>query len=388
MNNPITIDYIRILEIDLPLRIPFQISGGTMRSRRSIIVEFHSEGAIGYGESAPFEYPFYSSETIGSVKALHHDLLIERIEGKTFSSFEEFNAALQAGVRGNPFARCGFENAFWDLVAVKEKKTYQTLIAEEMRGLGVEERYCACADRVASGVAIGIPEKEDLGQLRDWIEMYKREGYRRTKIKIRPGWDEAACRVSREVLGSDFLLWADTNASYDLDQHLETLKRLDQFRLAFLEQPLHYDDLLDHAKLGKSIATAVCLDESLKSARIARQAVECDASRIWNVKVQRMGGLLESIKVYALAVKHGIKLWGGTMPESGIGAQAILALASFAGFVYPADIEPSSRWYEAGLDPVEITMSHDGWIEVPGVRGIGELIDRERWKNVARVIRE
>lgn len=388
MPAPITIDRIRILEIDLPLRIPFQISGGTMNSRRSLIVELHSGGAVGYGESAPFEFPFYSAETFGSALALFDDLLITRIKGKSFASVQELDTALRQGVRGNPFARCGFENAFWDLLSATSGKTLQDLILEELQQLGVPDVYCKAGDRIASGVAIGIPEKEDLGTLKSWLEQYRSEGYRRVKIKIRPGWDVEPCRVARETLGSDFLLWADANASFSLDKHKDVLKRLDEFRMAFIEQPLHHDDIMDHSQLAAMIDTPVCLDESLKTVQVARQAVRFQSARVWNIKVQRMGGLLEAIKTYAVAVENNIELWGGTMPESGIGAQSIMALASFDGFVYPADVEPSSRWYASGTDPLPIEMSPEGWISVPPVAGLSALINPEIYKARAKVLRE
>ncbi len=384
MADSLKIDRVIIREIELPLKIPFQISGGILRTRRSLVVELHSGGAVGYGESAPFEQPFYSSETIGSVWALYRDLFIARVTGKSFDSIELFEAELKRGVRGNPFARCGFEKAFWDLTAMTESKTFQELISREMERLGVAAEHRVYAPRVASGVAIGIPESGDLGELQSWIKGYLAEGYQRVKIKIRPGWDLEPCRIARETAGQDFCLWPDANASYEIEHHAETLKRLDEFEMAFIEQPLHHDDLLDHARLGKMIKTPICLDESLKSERIARQAIESGASRIWNIKVQRVGGLLEAIRIYALAAKHGVNLWGGTMPESGLGAQAILALASFPLFKYPADIEPSDRWYEPGLDPVNITMDREGWIEVPRVAGTHRWLDHARLRSCSR----
>lgn len=388
MNTPLKIEHVRIREIDLPLRIPFQISGGTMRSRKSIIIELHSDGAVGYGESAPFEFPFYSSETIGSVLALYRDLLIERIEGKSFDSIESFESELRRGVRGNNFAICGFENAYWDLQAAVQKRTLQELIAEQMARMGIPPEWRSYQPRVASGVAVGIPESEYLDELKTWIESYLDEGYRRVKIKIRPGWDIDACRVARETVGASFMLWPDANASFNYEQHRAILQALDEFHMAFLEQPLHHDDLLDHAKLAAEIDTPICLDESLKSARVGRQAIAVDAAKVWNIKVQRMGGLLEAIRAYSLAVRFGVKLWGGTMPESGIGAQPILALASFPGFVFPADVEPSNRWYEPNTDPVEIAMSEEGDIDVPQAHGVSILIDTKRLAGAGKVIRD
>jgi O-succinylbenzoate synthase len=289
-------------------------------------------------------------------------------------------------VRGNPFARCGFENAFWDLTAATTGRGYPELIQEEMEKLGVAPEFRRRADRIASGAAVGIPESEDPGQLRDWVAQYRDEGYRRVKIKIRPDWDVAACAAARAALGPDFMLWADANAAYDLRTHLEALQRLDDFNLAFLEQPLHHDDLLDHAALTRLVRTPLCLDESLKSSRVARQALQVRASRIWNVKVQRVGGLLEAIRIYAVAVAEGVALWGGTMPESGIGAQAILALASFAGFVYPADIEPSDRWYASGIDPLALRMDREGWIAVPPSGSVKQGLDEDRYRSAGRVL--
>lgn len=379
-HDPIKIDRVAIYEIDLPLRVPFQISGGVMRSRRSIVVQLHSGDHIGYGESAPFQFPFYASETIGSVLALYRDLLVERVQGQTFESIETFDATLRAGVRGNAFARCGFENAFWDLIACKTGHSLTDLIADKLADLGAPDHERTPADHIDSGVAIGIPESEDLGEFRDWVTEYQAEGYRRVKLKIRPGWDAEPCRVAREVLGDDFPLWPDANAAYQLPEHEKTLAALDEFNLTFIEQPLHHDDLLDHARLAQSINTPICLDESLKDARVARQAIELKASRIWNIKLQRMGGLLEALRVYAVAAEHNVALWGGTMPESGIGAQPILALAAFPRFKYPADVEPSNRWYEPHTDPLEITMTPTGQIAVPKVAGTTNLLNHDLFK--------
>lgn len=411
-SSTIRIDRVRLVEIDLPLRVPFRISGGTMRSRRSVVVELHAGGAVGYGESAPFEQPFYSSETTGSVLALQRDLLVGRVLGRSFRSIEEFDAALRVGVRGNPFARCGFENAFWDLERSLRGVSLRDRIVEELARLDVTEPSRAPADRVASGVALGIPEPEDAGIapeeaatlapakleerrlaiLADWIREHLAHGYRRLKIKIRPGWDVAPCRLAREIVGPDFPFWPDANASYDLAApgHLEALRALDEFAPLFLEQPLHHDDILDHARLGGLVRAPVCLDESLKDARVARQVVGLRAlgdavgapPPVWNIKVQRMGGLLEALRVYAVAAREGIALWGGTMPESGIGAAPILALAAFPAFVHAADVEPSDRWYAPGTDPLELTMDRAGWIEVPGAEGVAGRLDLARYAAV------
>jgi O-succinylbenzoate synthase len=385
MDERVRIDAIRVCELSLPFRIPFRISGGTMAVRRSLIVELESSGVVGYGESAPNDEPFYSEETTGSVLALYRELYLPRLSGREFSSIDAFDAELRRGVRGNPFARAGLENAYWDLCCERSRTPLVEAIAARLERLGLPPESRRPAAAVESGVAVGIPEDEDPATLRRWIEGYLEEGYRRVKIKIRPGWDRIACQAARAAAGVSFPLWTDANASFELERDLEALRAMDELGLLFHEQPLHHRDLLDHARLAREIRTPLCLDESLTSARAGRQALELGAAAIWNIKVQRVGGLCEAIAIYRLAVERGVKLWGGTMPESGIGTQAILALAAFPAFVFPADVEPSSRWYEPGHDPLEVTMSSDGRIAVPRpAGGLAQLIHRERYERCSR----
>lgn len=364
----------KIVEINIPYAIPFQISGGISYSRRSLIVEIVSnEGIIAYGESAPFEAPFYSSETISSVKSMLIEWLLPRIIGRKFGSIEELNKTLSDGIRGNNFAKAGIETACWDLIAKKNNISLKKLIFYKLKQLGVSEEYLESKNYILSGASVGIPEDSNYDTLASWIQNYVDEGYQRIKIKIKPGWDIKAIETARNVIGNDFPFWVDANASFDIKQHLNILKQMDKQNCLFLEQPLHHDDLLDHYLLSKEIKTPICFDESLKSERIASQALELEVSRIWNIKIQRVGGLLEALKIYSLASKNGVAVWGGTMPESGIGAMSILSLASFNGFKYPADVEASSRWYGPGYDLIEINMDSQGRIYIPDGIGIGEI---------------
>lgn len=374
------IDAVRVRELVLPFRIPFRISQGVMPARRSLIVELESDGVVGYGESAPGAEPFYSEETVGTVRTIYEELFLPRLIGKEFATVEAFDDELRRGVRGNPFARCGLENAYWDLVCRRNGVSLTELIAGRLQKRGVPADQCVPRPHISSGVSIGIPDDRELSTLQRWISEYLDEGYQRVKIKISPGWDVEACRTARETVGADFPLWTDANASFVLDQHLDVFRAMDEFGLLFHEQPLEHCDLLDHAQLAKEIRTPVCLDESLKNARAGRQSLELGTSRIWNIKLQRIGGLCEALKIYQLAVEQSAELWGGTMPESGIGSQAILALAAFPAFTYAADVEASNRWYQPGYDPVEISMSAEGTIEVSGNAGIAEIMDADRYE--------
>lgn len=385
-DEQITVDAIRIRELVLPFRIPFRISQGVMPARRSLIVELESDGVVGYGESAPGDEPFYSEETVGTVRTAYEELFLPRLVGQEFASIEAFDAELRRGVRGNPFARAGLENAYWDLICRRNNTSLVDLIGDRITRLGLPLEHSVARTEISSGVSIGIPEDRKLTTLEHWISDYLDEGYRRVKIKICPGWDVAACDVARRTVGAEFPLWTDANASFAFDQHLTTFRAMDEFGLLFHEQPLDHCDLVDHAHLAREIRTPICLDESLKNLQSGRQSLELGTSRIWNIKLQRLGGLCEALRIYQLAVEHGAQLWGGTMPESGIGSQFILALAAFPAFTYPADVEASDRWYESGYDPIEISMSADGNIAVPRAAGIAELMDQDRYQQFSTVI--
>ena len=113
-----------------------------------------------------------------------------------------------------------------------------------------------------------------------------------------------------------------------------------------IEQPLAHDDLVDHARLQQTLTTAICLDESITSHDRARQALETGACRIVNMKVGRVGGYSEALRIHDLCVERGVPLWCGGMLESGIGRAHNVALASLPGFTLPGDISASRRYFE------------------------------------------
>lgn len=387
INEKFIIDGARIVEVDIPYAIPFQISGGVSYSRKSLIIELWSDGIVGYGESAPFEAPFYSSETISSAKAMLEEWIFPRVIGKEIQSIEDINRIINDSIRGNNFAKAGVETAYWDLVARKNNISLKTLIYNKLKELGTTEEYLKNNSYIYSGASVGIPEDNSYDTLAKWIEEYIEEGYKRIKVKVKPGWDLKALETARKIIGDDFILWPDANASFNLKEHENILKEMDKYNCTFIEQPLHHDDILDHCKLSKMIKTPICLDESLKSERIAEQTIEIGGSSIWNIKVQRVGGLYEALKIYSLASKHNIEVWGGTMPESGIGGASILALSTFAGFKYPACIEPSSRWYGKGKDIKEMVMDKDGKIHLIEEIGIGE-INKDNYAKYGKIVYE
>jgi O-succinylbenzoate synthase len=316
-------------------------------------------------------------------------VLLPRLVGRTLSNPREADTLLRSGVRGNPFARAGAETAVWDLFCHRRGTTMLDLILDALRAMGVDGRHLATRSDVICGIALGIPDDNAANTLARWTREALTHGYRRVKIKIRPGWDVEPIRAVRDVIAAcdpAVSLWADANASYDLERDAAALSAIDREELLFIEQPLQHDDLVDHATLATRLRTPVCLDESLRDARWARHALALGASRIWNIKVQRLGGLTEALRVYALAAANDVALWGGTMPETGIGARAILALGALPQFVYPSDVEPSDRWYAAGTDPVPLVMAADGTMPVPSEKGLVTLGIGERVREMGKLV--
>ena len=370
---------VELFDLTLPLIEPFVISGGTMRERRSLIVVLHDEaGHRGYGESPPFELPFYSEETTAGARHLLEHVLIPRVLGAEFDSPEAVDAALRVGVRGNSFARAAIETAAWDMEAHGRKTGLAVLLGER---LGAEP-----AEEVPCGVALGIPVDRSPDTLRRWVADAIAAGYRRVKIKVAPGWDEVPVRAARDALaGTDLPLTVDANGGYEWPEHERALRALDDAGLLYIEQPLHPDELVGHARLAERLATQVCVDETLRDARAARQIAALGGPLVWNVKVHRVGGLSEVCRIVRVARECGARLWAGTMPESGLGSQAALAAAAMPGFVYPSDLEPSTRWFGRNADVIKLTMTAEGRMRVSGVP-IAALLDARRFSAAARLI--
>jgi O-succinylbenzoate synthase len=381
-----TVTRARLYEVALPLREPFRISHGSLSVRRSLIVELvDSAGNIGLGESAPFEAPFYSAETVASARPMLLDHLLPRLVGQELGGPSEMFDCLSQDVVGNRMALAGADTAWWDLWSQVSKEPLAELVTKRLRELQVPPHWLESWPKIRCGVAIGIPESGRVDDVKTAVAAAIERGYRRVKLKIKPGWDLEPVFAALDVMeqsGAEIPLTVDGNGSYRLDRHKDRLIQLGKLGLLFIEQPLPGDALWDLRKLGSESETGVCLDESLTSAAVARQVVEMGGPMIWNIKVQRVGGLEQACRIYRVGAESEARLWGGTMPETGIGAQAMLALGCHAGFVYASDIEPSERWYEAGTDPVELTMGPDGTMSVPPER---PSVSRKGWELVGEV---
>ncbi len=344
------IDRITLTHVCMPLVEPFKISNGEVSEKDGILVEIASDGLTACGEASPMAGGFYSADTPESVWDDLVHVIIPALLQKKPGSLGELNAFLES-TKTSPFARAGIETAFWDLEAQRKQKPLWELLGGQR-------------NVVESGLAVGI--YPTLSKLLAAIERYLRDGYKRVKIKIQPGWDVEPLLAVRGEFGRVPLM-VDANCAYTRND-IEHLRALDDFELMMIEQPLPQDDLEGHAMLQATMETPICLDESAKDQKTVERAIELKSCRIVNIKIQRVGGLYNGRAIHDLCREAGIPVWGGTMPELGIGGAQTLHLATLPNFIYPTDVEASRRWFQDDIiDPlIEVK---DGTIEIPNGSG-------------------
>jgi O-succinylbenzoate synthase len=353
------IDQIDLTMVRLPLVRTFRTSSSQKDSITHILVRVVVDGVIGWGECASPSDPYYCPETTETCWHLLKDFLGPLVLGRPWDTIDELTALYRL-VKGNAFARAGLEMACWDALARHQGRPLAALLG----GTRAE---------VAAGVSLGIEPERSV--LFDLIDQYQAEGYRRIKLKIAPGHDVAVVRQVRERY-PELPLQVDANSAYTLDD-AATLKALDGFGLLLIEQPLGYDDIIEHARLQAQLETPICLDESIHSAGDARKALDLGACRVINIKVSRVGGLLEARKIHDVCHARAVPVWCGGMHEFGIGRAANLAISSLPGFRLPGDVSGSDKYYHEDLVAPPIRASR-GMLAVPDGPGLGVEPDEAR----------
>src|SRR6202140_3106535 len=353
------IEAITLREIHMPLVHFFETSFGRTYSRRILLVTVHSEGADGWGECVTGEDPFYSSEWIDSSWPTMTKYLIPALLGRRIDS-ARYCPALFAKVRGHRMAKAALEKPLWDGEATQKDQPLWKL-------LGGTRAEISC------GVSIGI--QDSVEQLLDKIQIELAAGYRRIKVKVKPGWDVNVLEKIRSRW-ADITLSCDANSAYTLDQ-VEHLRKFDQFNLLMIEQPLWNDDIYYHSRLQKELRTSICLDESIINARSAAFAVETGACRIVNIKVGRVGGFSEALKIHDVCADQKIPVWCGGMLETGIGRAHNIALSTLENFRLPGDVSASKRYWKEDIIKPEVEVAGKGMIAVRDKAGTGYRVKPE-----------
>lgn len=358
------IDRLTLREIRMPLREPFAISSGMVHERRICLLQLrHVEGLVGWAECVADEMPNYSPETIDTAWHAIKEWIAPRVLGRSFNGPRDVFPALEENFRGHRMAKAAVEMGMWELAARLQNVSLSRLLG-------------GTRTHVATGISLGI-QKEPVA-LVDRARAARALGYRKIKIKIKPGADVAYVAAVREALGAEAPLMADANNAYALND-IDTLKRLDAFNLIMIEQPLAWDDVVKHATLQRQLRTPICLDESITGLDKAEDMLALGSGRIINIKPGRVGGFAASQAIHDFCMQHGVPVWCGGMLESGIGRGYNVALASLPNFILPGDLSPSARYWEKDIVTPEWTMDAQGMVAVPREQsGLGVQINLDR----------
>lgn len=356
------IESITLHHISMPLVAPFETSFGRETDRQCILVTLQVEGWTGYGECVATRDPGYNYETTGTARHVLKDFIAPLILGQDVVDAQDFQTRV-AGIRGHHLAKAGVEMAVWDLLGKRDGKS-------------LYEMFGGTRKRVEVGVSIGI--QESASALVRTVDSYLEKGYRRVKIKIKPGREVDETSAVRQAY-PNLRLQVDANSAYTLET-ADALKSLDDLALLLIEQPLYEDDIWDHRKLQAGFKTPICLDESILSPRHARYALEMKACKIINIKPARVAGLSQGIMIHDYCLRRNVPVWCGGMLETGVGRASNLAIASLPGFILPGDISASDRYYQRDITNERFVLNDDSTIDVPNGHGLGITIDEEALK--------
>jgi O-succinylbenzoate synthase len=344
---------ITLREIHLPLIAPFQTSFGTSTLRRIPLIEVDVDGVIGWGECTAGEDPYYSYETVETAWHIIRDFLWPMLKGREFSSASEIHGII-SHVRGHNMAKAAVETAIWDAEA-------------KHKNLPLAKLLGGTREEISSGVSIGI--QPSIEALIAKVEKELAAGYQRIKIKIMPGSDIEPARALRARFPR-IRLMVDANSAYTLAD-APLLKKLDDFFLIMIEQPLGHDDIYSHAALQRQLDTPICLDECIHDYEHARAAIEIGACKIINVKLGRVGGHTSARQIHDLCQSKSVPVWCGGMLESGIGRGHNIAMSTLPNFTLPGDVSASKRYWAEDIIEPEVEVSARGTIRVPTAPGIG-----------------
>ena len=364
------IDRIELREIRMPLVHFFETSFGRTTERRIVLVRVDAAGLTGWGEVTVGEEPFYNYETPETAWHILRDFLIPWTLGRELAAQTRAAELAREGapseaapselaarfkpIRGHNMAKAALENALWDLEA-------------QRRGVPLAKLVGGTLEEIPCGVSIGI--QNSVEELLGTIERELAAGYQRIKVKIKPGWDVNVVERIRQRFPR-IVLSGDANSAYTRADAVH-LKSFDRFYLLMIEQPLGWNDILDHAWLQRQLRTPICLDESIHDAEDARKAIEAGACKIINIKLGRVGGYTSAREVHDVCRARRIPVWCGGMLESGIGRAHNIAISSLPGFTLPGDVSASRRYWSEDIIEPEVAVTRSGTIRVPQAPGLG-----------------
>ncbi|WP_170008014.1 o-succinylbenzoate synthase [Bacillus fonticola] len=361
----ISVEKVTCTHVRVPLLTPFVTATETVTERESLIIEVvDGDGICGYGECVAFSTPWYTEETVYTAKYALKEWLLPKVCEETYKHPREFFESTRQ-YKGNYMAKASVDLALWDLYAKKQQVPLSSLIGMNR-------------SQVEAGIVIAT---ETEGQMLADISKAIEKGYKRYKIKISPGNAFDRVQAVRRKY-PDLPLMVDANGTFSTDQQDE-LEKLDRFSLLMIEQPFDTSRWLAHQQLTKQLATPICLDESIDSVEAFELAIALEAADVYVVKVGRVGGLSEALRLANMAHGNGVPLWLGGMVELGISRAHNVAFATHPAFRYPPDLSETSRYVAEDVTAPPVVVEK-GYIQTRTEAGIGFKVKRE-WMQSYRI---
>lgn len=352
------VDRVDLVTVRLPFVAPFGTSVYTWTDKEAMLMRLESGGAVAWSECVSDPDPFYFYETNATARHIIKDFLLGLVEpGLTMG---ELDGRFRR-VRGHGMAKATLENGLLVLLSI-------------LKGVPLHALMGRPARRVPSGLSIGLKETKE--ELLAAVAKAVERKYHRVKMKVKKGQDVEWVAAVRERF-PDLPLMVDANGDYTLADAAH-LRRLDDFGLMMVEQPLSYSDIFEHALLQREMKTALCLDESIHGLADAAAAIGLGACRIVNIKQGRVGGLMESVRIAKFCADRGVGVWSGGMDETGVGRAVNIHLQTAEGFSLPGDTSETSNYFDEDIADPPVVLDADGFIAIPDGPGLGVRVVPER----------
>jgi len=328
---------------------------GTHARSEFVLVRIQTSlGVIGYGEVSAT--PRWSGEDADSATHFVRDVLAPALVGEPLQSVPGLRGRMELALAGNPFTKAGVDTALWDARA---------------RTLGVR-----VVDLLGGPRRTEVPTKMSISGdgdvLAGTLEEIRSRGFRSFKVKVGTGHDRdvARFRLARELAGEEAFLGADANGGWTRSEAMRTVRDLEPFRPAFIEQPVAPHDLAGMRQV-RTLGLSVVADESVYGPEDVAGVIRAEAADVVSVYVGMAGGLGRAVQAIETANLFGLDALIGSNGEFGVGAAAQVHVACAVERLspFPSDII-GHHYYDE--DVLESPVSINGLVaRLPDGPGLG-----------------
>jgi L-alanine-DL-glutamate epimerase-like enolase superfamily enzyme len=314
---------VEVWSISIPLNEPYTVAYAHTDAAVNVFVRLHTDRFVGLGSANPD--PEVTGETPERVEQLLRGPATDALVGADPLARTELFGRVRAAIGAAPATLAAVDMALFDLLGkVADLPLFRLLGGHRTS--------------IRTATTIGIePEDQAVAHAKDWVA----RGF--TLLKIKGGLDVAAdvarVRKIREVVGNSIDLVFDANQGFSFDDAVRFAKETSAVRLDFMEQPSKKEDLNLLGKIRHAIDLPVMADECMCSPADAFQLAARDLASWINLKLMKVGGIGEALKIDAVAQASGLKVMVGCMDESALSIAAGLHVALASSHITVTDLD-------------------------------------------------